>query len=91
MTRRENMIRILKRDGGERIPFTLGFTPRLHREFKERHGTGDVAEAYGFDHRTIGLMPSRTTLDTRKYYEGRELKDGTWFDEHGVAHEPGTF
>ena len=91
MTRRENMIRILKRDGGDRIPFTLSFTPRLRREFRARHGTGDVAEVYGFDARGVGLSRTRAPVDTAKYYEGRELKEGSWFDEHGVAHEPGTF
>jgi uroporphyrinogen decarboxylase len=91
MTRRENMIRILKRDGGDHVPFALGLTPRLHREFRERRGTADVAEFYGFDHRSVGLMPTRAPVDTKKYYEGRELKEGTCFDGHGVAHEPGSF
>ncbi|GEM_PF-5504945 len=43
MTKRENIIRILKRQGGEHIPFELSFTPKLQKEFKQKTGTDNVA------------------------------------------------
>lgn len=90
MTKRENIIRILKRQDGEHIPFELSFTPKLQKEFEQRTGTDNVAEYYDFDFRRVGLNPSRIKLDFSRYYEGKSLKKGYYLDNLGVAHEPGS-
>ncbi len=90
MTKRENMLNILRRKGGDHIPFEFSLTTRLLDEFEERHGTRDIAEFYDFDFRRVGIGPSRVELDVQRYYEGRELKPGTYFDANGTAHEPGS-
>ena len=90
MTKRDNIVKILRRRGGTHIPFDLYFAPKLQHEFEEIHGTGDVAAVYDFDHREVGLRPSRIKLDFSKYYEGRDLGEGYYLDDRGVAHEPGS-
>jgi uroporphyrinogen decarboxylase len=89
MTKRENILKILRRQGGGYIPFDFYFCPRLQGEFEEAHGAVDVAEFYDFDHREVGLNPSRLKPDFSRYYRDRTLKEGHYFDSNGVAHEPG--
>jgi uroporphyrinogen decarboxylase len=90
MTKRENIIRVIRRTGGTHIPLSFHLSPALLDEFKKRHGSADYEDFYGFDERLINITPSRNKPDTRKYYEGRSLKPGTVFTDIGVAHEPGS-
>jgi len=96
VTKRENLLAVLRRRGGEFIPFGLSFTPRMRREFKERYRPrlgrepmlGDVCETC---HEAVALGPSRAEHDYARYYENRTLKPGTALTADGVAREPAGF
>lgn len=95
MTKRENMLSVLKREGGEWIPFTLSFAGRKYREFKERYRQGDrepmMGDFYQSDFSAVSMLPSRRKTDYSRFYAGRELRPGTVFNEEGVAREPAGF
>ena len=91
MTKRENILSILHRTGGDHIPFELSFTPRLQAEFRERSGSESVADYYDFDFREVGIGPSRFSHDYSEYYADRTLHADVLFDSDGVAREPGDF
>jgi len=78
----------------ERLLYSAGFTPDLHRRVVEHVGTEDVAGHYGF-WRPRGLTTRRPEnlppLDYSPYWEGEDLPEGTTFDAHGVAMVPSGF
>jgi uroporphyrinogen decarboxylase len=78
-----------------RILCHAGFTPDLHRRVVEHAGTEDLVAHYGMldlaglsIQRPEGMSPP----DYSRYWEGRELPEGTTFDAMGVAMAPsGTY
>ena len=50
-----------------------------------------MGDVYGSDFGAVAELPSQRQTDYAGYYEGRSLKEGTVFDENGVAREPAGF
>ena len=93
MSPRERAIATLSFRGCDRVPKDAGFTPRIMEEFKRRTGADDPAEYYGYEHRPLGLAPTKIQCDFSRYYpqypEG--LPAGTQVSEWGEVNVPGDF
>lgn len=88
MTGRENMLRALRRDNPDYIPFSFELCESLREEFKRRTMTDDYMEYYGMDHRYVWLGPSRAKNDYTKYHPN--LPEGAVIGSNGVAHKRGS-
>lgn len=92
MTKKENLISIIKKQGFEEAPVSFILCPSLVETYKEKTGSEETYEAYfNMPWRTIEDL-KLIDHDTEKYrsYYTFELKEGTEIDEWGVAHEPGS-
>ncbi|WP_273320021.1 uroporphyrinogen decarboxylase family protein [Vallitalea guaymasensis] len=92
MTKKDNLISLIKRQGYEEAPVYFDLCPSLIEKYKEETKSDKSYQEY-FD------MPWRCiedrkliNHDTEKYrsYYNFQLKEGTYIDEWGVAHEPGS-
>ncbi len=86
MTNRENMLRALRRDNPERVPFEFVLCPSHIEEFKKRTGTDNYMEYYGFPFRYVELNPTKKNVDFSRFYT--TLPEGAapiaWNPEWGV-------
>jgi uroporphyrinogen decarboxylase len=88
-TKRESVLKALRRQVPEQVPFEFSLTPLLHRQFTARAGHGDYHAHYGMFTKGIGLGPGKVHHDYSGYYpEG--LPSGTTIDGWGIAHIPGS-
>lgn len=72
MTQRENMLRALRRDEPESVPFDFELYPSQKERFKERFGTENYREYFDFPMRYIEPRPSRHLNDYNRYYRDIE-------------------
>ena len=92
MTKRENLISLLKKKGYETAPVEFVLCPFLIEKYKkETMANISYEEYYDFPWRAIETF---NKLDNErgkfeKYYDV-ELDTKTYFDEWGIAHEPGS-
>ena len=94
MTELERFQATVSGERPDRILYTAGFTPDLHRRLVEHAGTEDLAGHYGlFSPVGVGLRPPKAYAkpDYRVYYAGEDLPEGTDIDENGVARIPANF
>lgn len=84
---RENIIRAIRRQKPEHIPFGLSLCESLNRLFKRKTGADDYFDYYRIPYRYISLLPSEKMPDFGKYYG--TLPKGAYIDEWGVAQVPG--
>ena len=68
MNKRENMLRALRRDHPERVPFDFELCPSQKQAFKLRFGTDNYRAYFDFPMRYIELKPSRHVNDYSRYY-----------------------
>ncbi len=91
MTKRENLLALLRREPYEEIPVDFSLCPDLVEIFREKTGgQTDYAAYFGMPWR--GVADIRLPYDPeayRKFYPGG-LKEGSSIDIWGVAHEPGS-
>lgn len=91
MTDRENFISIAKRTGYERMPVSFQMCPDLARRYDAYVKEHPIEVPWDVDH-LPGLSATRTPPDVflQKYYRNKTFKEGTFINEWGVAHEPGS-
>lgn len=86
MTRRENVLRALRRDNPESVPFEFSLCPAHVEKFKEMTGSSDYKTYFGFPIRSIEINPTKKRTDFSKYYG--ELPENTnplsWAPEWGI-------
>ena len=63
MSKRENLLRALRRQNPDHVPFALSFCPKLAAEFRDRYGVDDYETWYGFPFRHVSIGPSARTID----------------------------
>ncbi len=91
MTQRENLLRLLRREGFAWIPPQFYLCPSLEEEFHRRTGyAGDYEDYYGFAWRNVrDLQPVRHSPEPYAAYHALEkMNEGAYIDTWGVAHEP---
>ena len=91
LSQRENLLRMYRRQGYEYAPVAFVLCDSKQKEFFSRTGRQDYNNYYDFPYRVIPdvlyeTYPRETYL---KYYK-TELKPGTYIDDYGTAHEPGS-
>lgn len=86
MNKRENLLRALRRDNPEYVPFDMDLCPSQMERLKSRTGTADFKEYYDFAYRNVELKPTKLHRDFSKYYKGIEgkLEPLSWNPEWGV-------
>ncbi len=86
MTNRENVLRALKRDNPETVPFEFVLCPAHIENFRKKTGTEDYQQYFGFPIRYIELNETKLKTDFSKYYDN--LPENTaplnWNPEWGV-------
>lgn len=91
MTPRENLLSLLRRQGYEAAPVSLGLCPVLEAEYAARYGEAAYEETFQFPSRGVeGLrLPERASVDWLQYFPDG-VKPGTTFDIWGIGYEPGS-
>lgn len=86
MNKRENLLRALRRDSPEYVPFDMDLCPSQLENLKARIGTDDFREYYDFAYRYVELNPSKVKRDFSQYYKGIDgkLEPLNWNPEWGV-------
>lgn len=92
MNKRENMLRALRRDCPESVPFDFELCPSQAERFEKKFGTRNYREYFDFPMRYIEPHPSQHLNDYSKYYEGvkEEMEPIEWNPEWGVMGIKGT-
>lgn len=92
MTRRENCLSVMNRDNPEWVVYHISYTPDLEVRVKESLRVAESVYQHEFPARSISApyeVP-KETRDYSKYYADIELPEGTFIDDMGVAHIPGS-
>ena len=69
MRNRENVLRALRRDNPERVPFDFVLCPSQVEEFKRRTGSQSYMEYFKFPFRYVELNPTKLKTDFSNYYK----------------------
>lgn len=91
MTKRENLLALLRREPYEEVPVEFSLCPDLLKIFKNKtSGKTDYLEYFDMPWRGVAdIRLDYNPEDYRKFYPGG-LKEGATIDIWGVAHEPGS-
>ena len=92
MTNRENVIRALKRDNPERVPFDMTLCPAHIETLKKKTGTDDYHAYFRFPYRYVELEASVKKYDYSHFYRNlpSQAKPLSWNPEWGIFSVPGT-
>jgi uroporphyrinogen decarboxylase len=92
MTNRENVIRALRRDHPERVPFDMTLCPAHIETLEKKTGTTDYHDYFRFPYRYVELEPSVQKPDYSRYYRNLPpvVKPLSWNPEWGVFSIPGS-
>jgi uroporphyrinogen decarboxylase len=87
MTKRQKTFNAIKRISGDFVPYEFDMSAPLLQRFKKETGSDNPYDYYNITYRKVYIYPQKTPELYLKYYGN--LKQGTQFDEFGVAYEPG--
>ena len=92
MNDRENILSLFKRQGYERVPFDFGLCPSLEEEYRKNTGSDlYYGDYFNFPFKGIpGIGGQYAPEKFVSWYKDMGLKEGTYIDDWGVAHEPGS-
>lgn len=89
MTPRDNLLRTLRREGYEEIPFDIDLSPAQMDALRRRAGIDDADDWFRTSHRFTGVAMAQRA-DPDAYYRGEALPQTTSFDVWGVGHSKGS-
>lgn len=92
MNARENLLSIFRRQGFDHVPVQFYLCPSLCDVFKQQTGSDlPYHDHFEFPMREVEFSDTtaQTAIDWKQYYPD-DLKPGVFFDQWGVAHEPGS-
>ena len=89
MTNRENFLSLIRKTGYERVPVEFNLCPYLQEQVKERFGTSNYREYFGFPWKYIEDI-RLTDHDPKKYlsYFNPPLAEDGRIDLWGIGHKP---
>lgn len=91
MTKRENLISLLKRKGFEEAPVEFNLCPSLVEEYKKQTGSDlHYSEYFCMPWRNVDDILMEVDLDAYRKYYPNGIKEGSLIDQWGIAHEPGS-
>lgn len=90
MTNRENYISIARRTGYDYMPVSFSMCPSLQEKYDAYIREHDLFLPQGEGY--ICELPAKCASpeEFMKFYEDKDFKPGTYIDDWGVAHEPGS-
>ena len=68
MTKRENLLKALRRENPAYVPIDFDLCPSLNEQFQKRTGASDFREYYDFPYRYVQIHPTRYPHDYSRYY-----------------------
>ncbi|HEY5583270.1 MAG TPA: uroporphyrinogen decarboxylase family protein [Ruminiclostridium sp.] len=91
MTKRENLLSLLRRQGIIEAPIDFTLCPSLYETFMKNTGAKDYADFFQFPMRGVEdlYLKEIPGHNLKKFYK-YDFKPGTTLDIWGVAHEPGS-
>jgi uroporphyrinogen decarboxylase len=92
MTKRENVIRSLRRDNPQTVPFDMVLCPLHLKTFKTKTNSDNYQLYYGIPFRYVELEPTVTARDFTPYYRNLpgNAKPLSWNPEWGIYSVPGS-
>lgn len=91
MTKRENLLAVLRREPYEEVPVDFNLCPYLQEVFREKTGgKTDYREYFGMPWRDVEDVRLEYDPEAYRRFYPNGLKEGTQIDIWGVAHEPGS-
>lgn len=87
MDQRENLLRALRREGPEWVPYSLSLCPSKEEELFRWAGTRDVGEFFGLPYRFAEMNATLRQPDYSRYFPA--LPHNATVDEWGVGYRKG--
>jgi uroporphyrinogen decarboxylase len=87
VNKRENLLRALRRDRPEYVPFDLSLCPSLENELYKRTGNRDVESYFNLPYRSIEIAPTKYPVDYSRYFP--DLPVNATIDEWGIGYLKG--
>lgn len=91
MTPRENILRALRRQDPDYVPWGLDLCESLRAKLKEERGADDFYAYYQLPYRYIGIGPTRLPPQFDAFYPSGTLPADASIDEWGVGYVPANF
>ncbi len=82
MTSRERVLKALRRQVPDRVPFSMGLCPSQIDELERRHGTRSPRDVFNMDVSGVSPLPVKDIPDVSKYVD--EIPEDARIDDWGV-------
>ena len=89
MDERTNIIRAIRRQNPDHVPFGFTMCDSLIKSFEEKTGSNDYSEYFNMPFRYVDILPTQKHDLYSKYYE--KLPKGAYIDDWGVGQVPAGF
>ena len=87
---RENLLKVLRRSGMEKVPVDFVLCESQVQEFEKRFGHRDYESYFGLSHRSLEMNVQRNFSSGPQLYKRESLPESTLFDEYGIGHSKGS-
>lgn len=87
---RENLLKVLRRSGMEKVPVDFVLCESQVEEFEKRYGHRDYFSFFGLSHRSFEMNVQRNFSSGPELYKRESLPASTVFDEYGIGHSKGS-
>jgi len=87
---RENILKVLRREGLESIPVDFVLCDSQIADFKKRFGHDNYQSYFGLFHRSFEMEVQRNYTFGPDLFKRELLPDSTVFDEYGIGHSKGS-
>ncbi|MCK5774725.1 MAG: hypothetical protein KAH25_01035 [Bacteroidales bacterium] len=90
MTARENILKVLRREGMASVPVDFVFCDSQITDFKKRFGNEDYQSYFNMCHRSFEMEVQRNFTFGPDHFKREVLPESTVFDEYGIGHSKGS-
>lgn len=90
MTPRENILKVLRREGMESVPVDFVLCDSQIADFKKRFGHDDYQSYFNMCHRSFEMEVQRNFTFGPDHFKREVLPESTVFDEYGIGHSKGS-
>lgn len=87
---RENILKVLRRSGMEKVPVDFVLCDSQIEEFESRTGHRDYESYFGLSHRSFQMNVQRNFSSGPELFKRESLPESTVFDEYGIGHSKGS-
>jgi uroporphyrinogen decarboxylase len=87
---RENILKVLRRTGLEKVPVDFVLCESQIEDFERRTGHRDYESYFGLSHRSFQMNAQRNFASGPELFKRESVPDSTIFDEYGIGHSKGS-